>query len=117
MFQPLLEKIIDGCDGAVAGCVMGFDGIAVETVSRDQDVDAQTLNAEFSFVLKQVHKAAEVLEIGRVEEVVIRSEKLTYIVRTLTAEYFIGLVVLPHGNLGKGRFLIRKSLPDLQGQL
>ena len=109
MFKPLLEKIVNGCTGAVAGCVMGFDGIAVDTVSRDGTIDSQSLGAEFSFVLTQVKKAAQALEIGKLEEVVIRSDQLSYVVRILTDEYFVGLVVLPSGNLGKGRFFASEN--------
>lgn len=120
MFKELLQKIIENCEGAAAGCVMGFDGIAVDVLTAPAapgDVDVQTLGMEFSFVLTQIRKAAEVLEIGGLDEVVIRSEKLTFVVRMLSPEYFVGLVVLPTGNLGKGRFLVRKTVPELRAQL
>ena len=60
MFKEILEKIVEDCDGSVAAVLMGFDGIAVETVAGDQDVDIQTIAMEFSFVLGQVRKAAEI---------------------------------------------------------
>ena len=113
MFRESLEKIIDNCDGAVGGVVMGFDGIAVETVSRDGDTDVDTVSMEFSFVLGQVRKAAELLEVGALQEVSIRSENLTFVIRVLTEEYFLGVALKPEGNFGKSRFLMRMAAFDL----
>ena len=116
-FQESLKSIVEGCDGAVAGIVMGFDGIAVETLCQDTALDVQTIGMEFSFVLTQVRKAAEILEVGHLEEVAIRAENLTFIIRVLSDDYFLGLAMRPNGNFGKGRFLLRMALPDLRAQL
>jgi predicted regulator of Ras-like GTPase activity (Roadblock/LC7/MglB family) len=117
MFKESLEKIVDNCDGAVAAVLMGFDGIAVETISKDDAVDVQTISMEFSFVLGQVRKAAEILEVGALEEVSIRSENLTFIIRVLNEEYFFGAALKPNGNFGKGRFLMRMAFHDLLKEL
>ncbi|MCC6748677.1 MAG: hypothetical protein IT371_13535 [Deltaproteobacteria bacterium] len=116
-FRAKLERIVSDTDGAVAGVIMGFDGIAVETVSREPSLDVQTVAMEFSFVLTQVRKAAEILEVGALDEVSIRSEKLTFIVRVLSEDYFLGLALHPSGNLGKGRYLMRVASPELRSRL
>ena len=118
MFRQELQKIVDNCDGAIAGVVMGFDGIAVDMVTGNgAGVDVKTVSMEFSFVLTQVRKAAEILEVGDLQEVSIRSDKLTFIVRVLSDEYFLGIAMRPEGNYGKGRFLMRMALPPLRDQL
>ena len=117
MFREILQKIVDRCDGAVAGVVMGFDGISIELVTRDPSVDVQTVSMEFSFVLTQVRKAAEILEVGALEEVTIRADKIVFLIRVLSEDYFMGLVLRPEGNFGKGRFLLRLALHDLRGQV
>jgi predicted regulator of Ras-like GTPase activity (Roadblock/LC7/MglB family) len=116
-FEESLRQVIEGCEGAVAGVVMGFDGIAVETLSLDPAVDVQTISMEFSFVLTQVRKAAEILEVGALEEVAIRSSELTFIIRILSDDYFLGLAMKPDGNFGKGRFLLRMAVPEIRAQL
>lgn len=116
-FEAKLREMVEGCEGALAGVVMGFDGIAVETLSIDPAIDVQTISMEFSFVLSQVRKAAEILEVGALEEVAIRSATLTFIIRVLSDEYFLGLAMKPEGNFGKGRFLMRMALPELRAQL
>lgn len=100
----------------MAGVVMGFDGIAVETVSHDGNVDISKIGMEFSFVLGQVRKAAELLEVGGLHEVTIRSGELTFMIRVLNEEYFLGIALTPNGNFGKGRFLMRLAIPELLAQ-
>jgi len=117
MFRESLKKILDSCDGAVAGVVMGFDGVAVDSVSSGDGIDINTISMEFSFVLSQVVKAAEVLDVGSLEEVTIRSENLIFIIRVLSTEYFLGVALGPNANFGKGRFLMRMALAELRAQL
>ena len=67
MFTEQLKKVVDNVDGGVAGVIMGLDGIAVETYVRDgHTADINTIGMEFSFILTQVKKAAEILEVVRI---------------------------------------------------
>ena len=66
-------------------------------------VDIQTVGMEFSFILTQVRKAAEILEVGAVQEVAIRTAALTLVIRVVTPEYFVALAIRPDGTVGKGR--------------
>ena len=118
MFKEALRSIVDGTEGAIAGLLMGFDGIAVESYSAPgEPVDITTVGMEFSFVLTQVRKAAEILEVGTLQEIAIRSEKLTILIRVVSPEYFIALAIRPEGNFGKGRYLLRVVAPKMQADL
>lgn len=122
MFQAHLKRLVDDTHGAVAGLLMGFDGIAVDTyLSPSQpnqiDLDINTVGMEFSFVLTQVRKAAEILELGAVQEVTIRAERLTLLVRVVSHEYFVALAIRGEGNFGKGRYLLRVITPKLQAEV
>jgi predicted regulator of Ras-like GTPase activity (Roadblock/LC7/MglB family) len=118
MFRENLAKVVDNVEGGVAGLLMGFDGIAVETYTRPQGgLDINTVGMEFSFILTQVRKAAEVLEVGGVQEVAIRAENLSIIIRVLNRDYFLALALGPEGNFGKGRFMLRMVAPKLQTEL
>lgn len=115
--RAAMEGILKECEGARAAVVMGFDGIAVESLSLDSGVDVQTVGMELSFVLGQVRKAAEVLEVGGLQEVCVTSKNLTFIVRVLSDDHFLGLAMKPEGNFGKARFLARMALPHLRSYI
>ena len=118
MFRENLQKIVDNVDGGIAGLLMGFDGIAVESyLSERADVDIQAVGMEFSFILTQVRKAAEILDVGGMTEIAIKAEKLTIVIRVLNPDYFLALALGPDGNFGKGRYLMRVVAPRLQAEL
>ena len=120
MFQAHLKKLVDSTDGGVAGLLMGFDGIAVDTYAApavEGAPDINTIGMEFSFLLTQVKKAAESLELGGVNELTVRTEKLTILMRILSHEYFVALAIRSEGNFGKGRYLLRVVGPKLQSEL
>lgn len=118
MFQESLKRLVVETEGGLAGLLMGFDGIAVDSYSvTGSSVDINTVGMEFSFILGQVRKASEILEVGGVHEVAIRAENLTIIIRVVTKDYFVALALKPEGNYGKGRYLLRVVAPKLQTEL
>ncbi|HEY1587690.1 MAG TPA: hypothetical protein VGH63_18455 [Polyangia bacterium] len=118
MFLDNIKRLVAETEGAVAGLLMGFDGIAVESYTApDGGVDIQTVGMEFSFILTQVRKAAEILEVGAVQEVAIRTGALTMLIRVVSSEYFVALAIRPDGNFGKGRYLLRLVAPKLQAEI
>jgi predicted regulator of Ras-like GTPase activity (Roadblock/LC7/MglB family) len=121
MFQESLQRIVDSVEGGLAGILMGFDGIAVDSYIRPprsgDPLDINTVGMEFSFILGQVRKAAEALEIGQVQEMLIRAERLSVLIRVLNKEYFLALALTEAGNFGKGRYLLRAVAPKLQAEL
>jgi predicted regulator of Ras-like GTPase activity (Roadblock/LC7/MglB family) len=118
MFRENLKKVVDNVEGGIAGLLMGFDGIAVESYAKDAaSLDINTVGMEFSFILTQVRKAAEILEVGKVQEIAIRTETVVIIIRVLNQEYFLALALGPGGNFGKGRYLLRTVAPKLKSEL
>lgn len=115
MFQENLQKIVDNVEGGLAALLMGVDGIAVDSYSSEEgaDPDIQTVGMEFSFIFGQIRKAAEILEIGGIQEVTIQAEHLVIIIRQLTEEYFAAVTLTKEGNFGKARFLLRVTAPKI----
>lgn len=118
MFRQELERLVASCEGGVGAVLMGFDGIAVDVhVKPGAGVDVNTVTMELSYVLTQVRKAIDSLALGGLQELTVRAESLTIVMRVLTSEYFVGLVLLPDGNLGRGRYLLRVAAPRIQAEL
>lgn len=97
---------------------MGLDGIPVETYVKQSDrVDVNTVAMEFSFILGQVRKAGDSLQVGSLEELSIKAQRLVLICRMVSPQYFVAIAVAPDGNFGKARYLARMSAPQLAAQL
>ncbi len=118
MFKQVLREVVERTEGGLAGLVMGFDGIPVENYVKGETVfDVETVGMELSFILTQIAKAAEMLEVGRACEVAIQAERMTTLIRLLNRQYFAALTLAPGGNYGKGRFLLRTLTPKLLDDL
>jgi predicted regulator of Ras-like GTPase activity (Roadblock/LC7/MglB family) len=118
-FREQLEGICDRVDGAWAASLMGFDGIAIETVQpkAPEGLELQTLLIEYSSILHQIRTAADQLQMGSTSEVSIRTEKLVAVARMLTHEYFVVVAMAPEGNLGRARYELRVTGPKVAADL
>ena len=117
MFDNKLEEAVRGVKGGQAAILMGFDGIPVDMFAEDEELDIETVGMEFSVLLKEVRKAAEMLDAGDAEELTVRTDKLTTILRIIDSDYFVSMAISPDGNLGKARYLLRMLAPELGREL
>lgn len=118
MFAEQIKNVVDNVNGGIAGLIMGLDGIALDHyVTSGREFDVDTVGMEFSFILTQVRKAGEILEIGGVNEMVVKSEGMTLLIRMLTDEYFLAIVLGANANYGKTRFLMRLAETKLRPEL
>lgn len=118
MFAETLKKVVDGVDGAMAAVVMGLDGIPVETYVKATDrIDVNTVGMEFSFILGQVRKAGDSLQVGSLEELSVKAQRLLLVCRMISPQYFVAIAMAPEGNFGKCRYMVRMASPALSAQL
>ncbi|SRR6266446_430929 len=118
-FKDDLQTICGKVQGSFAASVMGFDGIPIETheAQAPDGVELQNLLVEYSGIVSQVRQAAEALQMGKANEVSIRTEKLVAVARPLTPDYFVVLALSPEGNIGRARYELRVAGPKLAAQL
>ncbi len=119
-FRESIDKLLNGIEGAVSCALMGFDGITVDISSKEAAAgspDIQTLSMEFAHLIAQARRTLESVDAGALEEFTLRTDKMTLVVRLLTPEYFLACAILPTGNLGKARYLMRLSAPALRADL
>ena len=112
-FGDILKNVVDGTDGALGALVVGLDGIPVDEYSVGNEVDIQSLTVEYSSLIKEIEKGSQTVHLGSTKEVTVMAEKAMIMLRRLNEEYFIILILKPEGNFGKGRFLLRMSVPKL----
>lgn len=112
-FSDILKEVVHGTEGALGAVIVGLDGIPVEEYSIGGEVDIQSMTVEYSALLKEIEKGSQSSQMGTTREVTVVAEKAMIMLRRLTEEYFFVLVIKPEGNFGKGRFLLRMSVPKL----
>lgn len=119
MFREILSDVVERTEGGLAALVMGMDGIAIESYVRETagPIEVENVGMEFSVVLKDIRKAAELVDAGATREVTIQGEKMTTVIRLINADYFVALAMRPDGNYGKARYLLRTGASKLASEL
>jgi predicted regulator of Ras-like GTPase activity (Roadblock/LC7/MglB family) len=117
MFKETLQGVVEGTQGGLAGLLMDFEGIPLESYAKDVDFDIEAVGAEASVVVKAIQRAAVMLDAGETREVAIQSDKMATLIRVINNEYFVAVTLAPDANLGKARFLLRVAVPKLREEL
>jgi len=65
--------------------------------------------AEFTSLIRSAQRAGNDIGLGNLRELVISLDKAMVVMRLLSRDYFVVLALSPDGNLGRGRFELRKA--------
>lgn len=110
MFKEILESIIERTEGSLGALIMGTDGIAVEKLlGGGNEANLDVAAAEFTSLVRNAQRAGKDTGLGELRELVISLDQAVVIMRLLSREYFVVLALRPEGNLGRGRFELRKA--------
>jgi predicted regulator of Ras-like GTPase activity (Roadblock/LC7/MglB family) len=111
MFKDLLETAVERTEGSLGALIMGTDGIAVEKVLSEagRDANLDIAAAEFTAVVRGAQRSGSDIGLGKLKEVVVSLDGAILVMRLLSRDYFVVLALAPDGNLGRGRFELRKA--------
>ena len=118
--DQILRKIVEGTPGAKGAILMGFDGITVEQwVNPDfrDDLDIESMAMEFSFRFLELRDAANSLEMGMISDITLKAEFGTVLVRVLSHEFFVTVLLETAAHMGKGRWMLRSQAKALNADL
>ncbi len=100
-FTPTLKEAVQRVDGAVSASIIGIDGMPVEEYAVEKIINLDDLSAESSQMMKTIASAAASLGLGEASEFSIISDLCGIIMRKITSEYYLALIIRPEGNFGK----------------
>jgi predicted regulator of Ras-like GTPase activity (Roadblock/LC7/MglB family) len=118
MFKETLHGLLAGLRGARSATVMGFDGIAIDSVDVDGATgQEQSAAVEVAAVTSQLRRAAEGLGSGEVREVALETDAAVTLLRPLTSEYLLAVSMARDGFVGQARYRMRTLAPKLVSEL
>jgi predicted regulator of Ras-like GTPase activity (Roadblock/LC7/MglB family) len=109
MFLEQLSRISDRIGGVLALSLVAKDGLPVESVSADPDLDIEVLAAELTAQARSINENHRELDVGDVQQLSVTTDRLTLIVSTVTPEYYLLLVLGTDGSYGRARFELRRA--------
>ncbi|MDX1632800.1 MAG: hypothetical protein R3234_13100 [Thermoanaerobaculia bacterium] len=109
MFQERLRSVSDRIDGALALSLVAADGITVESVKNDPEVDLEMLSAELLSQVRTISDDHRELHVGHVKQLTVTTDERTFVVSAVSDEYYLLLVLSDPGSYGKARFELRRA--------
>jgi uncharacterized protein len=109
MFLQTLKDIANKVGDVECILLMGTDGLPIEKIIRNDRLNIELLIAEFTTILRNSSQTSVEVNAGPLDEMVMLTEKMVLLLKAITSEYFI-LMILPEGaNLGRARFELKKA--------
>jgi predicted regulator of Ras-like GTPase activity (Roadblock/LC7/MglB family) len=113
-FKENLTAICTALPETFVVTLMDHDGISVDSVSSHQsDMDLSAYFVEMTGVFTQAVRSAEQMQTGAITELVLKSDRVTAVLRPVGDGYYLALAIPPNGNSGKARYLLRVAAPKL----
>jgi predicted regulator of Ras-like GTPase activity (Roadblock/LC7/MglB family) len=111
MFRQALSEIIERTEGATGALIMGMDGIAVERVFLPEGSEANmdVAAAEVTSLVRAALRAGANTGLGPLDELLFSYGQARILARMFSPEYFVVLALKPDGNIGRGRYELRKA--------
>lgn len=109
MFRDYLNRIRGRIEDVVALSLVARDGIAVDSVSSDPELDLEALAAEMIAQAREISENHRELEVGDVRQLSVITDRVTLMVSSVTPDYYLLLVLGPGGNFGRARFELRRA--------
>lgn len=117
-YKDSLKSITESVGGGLAAIIMGYDGIPIdEYMTENSSIDLQLLAVEYANLLRDIKRTVDLLENGDMQEVSIATDRVRVLVRAISEEFFLGLVITADGNYGKGRYLLSREAVKLREEL
>lgn len=113
-FSEVLKETTERVDGAVAAMILASDGIPVEEYVVERLLDFSVLSAEASALMKDIETASRDLQLGQAREFLLIADVCGIIMRRITEDYYLALVVKPDANYGKARYVLRMTVPQIE---
>lgn len=115
-FTDTLVRTAERIEGCAAAVVLGLDGITIERqiIDIDPALDVELMVTEFATLVRRAQRTASDTALGDMTEVVLATDRLTFLVRPITFEYFVMLALNPGANLGRARFELRKAQLEME---
>ena len=117
MFKSLLSRVPERAGPVLGIALVSLDGIAIEKIQDDAELNLDTLIAEFTDRMKKTLAAQAEMGVGPARELVAFTERAVVILRAVQDDYYILCAAPSDGNYGLVRHAIRTVLPEMAQEL
>lgn len=117
MFKQKLTRVVSNVEGAFGCMLIGFDGIAIDSVFTDRELPQMSaISVELSNLLDKFRRL-QMYDIGEVNEVSLTTGEITTLARVVAEEYLLVLAMEKHADVGRGQTMLRLIAPFVEREM
>lgn len=117
MFKTLLREVLDRVDHSMGVVVLDSDGLVIDKVIQEEEQETENLAVECINLIKETHLLTRNPHVGALEELTFQTKKMRIILRAITPEHFLVLLMKPQGFMGLARYHLARSRFKLAKEL
>jgi len=117
MFKQKLTSVVNNVDGAIGCLLIGFDGIPIDSVYKDEELPQMSAVAiELSNLLDKFRRL-QIYDVGEVNEVSITAGSITALAKVVAEEYLLILALTVDGDVNRGQTMLRLISPFVEREM
>lgn len=117
MFDDVLNRILDGVEGATCALLAGRDGVVVSAAVRGQGPSPDAIAAAMADLFRKAGNALRDADLGAAGELALGGEGGFVVLREVAPGYLLAACLESLGSLGRARFELRKAASELEPEL
>jgi predicted regulator of Ras-like GTPase activity (Roadblock/LC7/MglB family) len=117
MFREVLEGLISRVQEAQGAAMIGVDGIPIAEFPVRPGIDLEKIAAECTSLIKTAVSTGHALDHGLPQELVLTCQEAQTLLRAVTPEYYLCLVLDRHAWIGRARYELARASRRLEGEL
>lgn len=116
MFKQKLTRVVGNVDGALGCVLMGFDGIAIDSIWTEELPQMNAIAVELSNMLDKFRRL-KIADVGPIHEVSITSGDVTTLARVVADDYLLILALSDEADVGRGQTMLRLISPFVEKEM
>lgn len=117
MFKQKLTNVVNNVDGSIGCLLIGFDGIPIDTVYRNEELPQMSAIAvEISNLLDKFRRL-QAYDVGEVNEVSITAGTITALAKVVAEEYLLILAMTTDADVNRGQTMLRLIAPFVEKEM
>ena len=115
-FSERLRTGVEKVPGAVAGSLVGLDGLEIASYAM-REIDTAVIDAELASTMSAVLKSSDGMGVGKVREFVLTADGMTAVARTVGTDFFVSVLLRGDYSLSLARIEAMRMAHEFQDSL
>ncbi|MBA2663357.1 MAG: hypothetical protein H0U74_13800 [Bradymonadaceae bacterium] len=117
MFKQKLTSVVNNVEGSIGCLLIGFDGIPIDSVYRDEELPQMSAIAVELSQLLDKFRRMQSYEVGEVHEVSITAGSVTALAKVVADEYLLILALSAEADVQRGQTMLRLISPFVEKEM